>query len=275
MSLVEVLVVLGIMGVISMAMLTMSDTMNSQMNDVRDRTDYDSVVNGIKATLKDEDSCVYTLTNSGADPTDPTKLNLNHVSYYDTAGNPLAVVVPPAAWSTGILGNPAVKMTSIQMTKPGDATNPPIPVAGLANTYAADIIITVNRTRGHAFKSYVLQGFQVTMAGAAIQRCKLGMSQICNTGFEQYDGAGSYSTGITSADSTFTGVFTDVFTQNNSGGMWGLQCVAGWKMTGCSASALKPITSTSTLVTGTSSCQAADVAASAGVSRVYLTCCSE
>lgn len=273
-TLVEVMIAVGILGVVTLGISTLLVNMNQQFAFANLKTDSINLTMQAESALRGSSSCLGNMSASSI--VVGTAETLTNLKLYNSSGVVVSDLVP--ALNTSLPGGSKLQVSSMRLTAPSNDAAGPVLISSTATSqnFSADLVITVTHTvQAMALKPLRISGLQLqTDLAGVVTSCKIGTALICVTG--AYNGSTS-ATNIAYADPGFSGTFATVFSTISTGGNWGLQCNPGWNMTGCRGSSLK-ISSSSTdasLTTLSNGCQSPNGSIAAGMnSTVFLTCCS-
>lgn len=285
MSLVEVLIVVGILGTTAVLMSSMMTYNANQSALMNAKSDSLQLKNEIEQAIRNPVGCKSNMSASAV--VVPTNYSMTNLKYYDTAGTARGDVVP--ALNAALNNNPRLKVTSMTLTGPGAAGAPTnIGTFGTSTNYAANLVVNIGYMAGATgapIKPLIIEGLTMTVDGTgAVIGCKVGQAVACATAVRtvQKDAtntAYAVDTGVISdSDVGWTATYPQAFNSISTGGAgWGVACNSGYSMTGCRGSNLRQSTTSTdaTIIQGTNSCTTPDnsVANNPIQSSLYVTCC--
>lgn len=273
-SLVEAMIVVGVLGIATLGLTTVMVNMNQQMSFASAKTDSVYLAMQAENALRGSSGCYGNMTaNSVVIGSSET---LNNLRLYNSGGAVVGDLVP--ALNTDLPGGSKLQVSSMRLTAPSDATAAPVLISTTATSrnYAADLIIDVTHGTGSTMIKPLRVGvlnLQTNLAGV-VSSCKVGTSLVCATGSRN----GSTSTDtLEYADPGFTGNFATAFTVVLTAGRWGVYCNPGWNLTGCRGSelAFSSASTDPTVRTFSNGCDSPNSSIVPTMnSKLHVTCCT-
>ncbi len=172
-SIVELLVVVGIMGIVAIGVTTLFSSMNSQMFGINLKFEQFQLSTSIEAAMRNQISCkgIMNLPQNNVEipDTSPTAVvSLSRIAHINQSSAVINEVVP--SLNTDIPGT-RLQVTGIKMTAPGNPASGPLlagSATGTSRTYLADLVIATkhNAAAYPQFRPISIQGLIVTVNGS-------------------------------------------------------------------------------------------------------------